>query len=148
VNDADLAAIAVRPARPADAESVFALLTAFATSYRPRREAFDTLYPRLTHPAGSGILLVAEAEGAVIGYALAHRLLVLYANGAVCELQELMVEPAHRGRGVGRRLVAAVERYAADAGAAEVAVPTRRARDFYLRLGFEETATYLKRPLG
>jgi hypothetical protein len=27
-------------------------------------------------------------------------------------------------------------------------VPTRRARDYYLRLGYEETATYLKKKLG
>lgn len=148
MNEEGTSAAVVRHATPADADSVFALLTAFATSYRPAREAFDTLYPRLMHPAGTGMLLVADAEGAIVGYALAHRLLVLYANGAVCELQELMVEPAHRGRGVGRRLVAAVTRTAFEAGAVEVTVPTRRARDFYLRLGFHETATYLKRPLG
>jgi GNAT superfamily N-acetyltransferase len=137
----------VRPARPADADAVFALLTAFAISYQPRRDTFDAHYRRLLHPSGTGLLLVAEAGGAVVGYALAHRLLVLFANGAVYELQELMVEPAQRGRGVGRLLVEALTRRALDDGAVEVTVPTRRARDFYLRLGFEETATYLKRPL-
>ncbi len=33
------------------------------------------------------------------------------------------------------------------AGAVELTVPTRRAVAYYLRLGFEETATYLKRKL-
>ena len=45
----------------------------------------------------------------------------------------------------GRRLVQEVLAGAERNGAVEVTVPTRRARDFYLRLGFEETAVYLKR---
>ncbi|MDX6346878.1 MAG: hypothetical protein QOF84_1668, partial [Streptomyces sp.] len=52
-----------------------------------------------------------------------------------------------RGRGIGERLVAAVLERARTKGAVEVTVPTRRARDYYLRLGFEQTATYLKRPV-
>jgi N-acetylglutamate synthase-like GNAT family acetyltransferase len=62
----------------------------------------------------------------------------------VVELQELMVAPDSRGRGIGRRLVEAILEQARAAGAVEVTVPTRRARDYYLRLGFEETATYFK----
>jgi N-acetylglutamate synthase-like GNAT family acetyltransferase len=45
-------------------------------------------------------------------------------------------------------LVAAILERAQAAGAVEVTVPTRRAREYYLRLGFEETATYLKRVLS
>jgi N-acetylglutamate synthase-like GNAT family acetyltransferase len=65
----------------------------------------------------------------------------------VAELQELMVAPEWRRRGIGRRLVAAVVERARAAGAVEVTVPTRRAVAYYLALGFEETATYLKRKL-
>jgi GNAT superfamily N-acetyltransferase len=86
--------------------------------------------------------------GRVVGYALAFRLLTLYANGIVVEVQELMMAPEHRRQGIGRRLVESIVERAAAAGAVEVAVPTRRARDFYLPLGFVETATYLKRPLA
>jgi N-acetylglutamate synthase-like GNAT family acetyltransferase len=133
----------VRPAAADDAEAVFRLLGAFATTYRPDRAAFDRHFPLL----GDGLLVAEHPDGAVAGYALVCDLLVLYANGTVCELQELMVDPALRGRGIGEHLVTAVVERARAKGAVEVTVPTRRARDYYLRLGFEETATYLKRPL-
>jgi predicted N-acetyltransferase YhbS len=136
----------IRPAEAADADAVFALLELFATSYRPSRAAFDQNYERLlaamTHDGTD--LLVAEDEGQVAGYVLAARFLVLYANGLVGELQELMVDPARRGRGLGRALVAAIVERARAAGAVELTVPTRRAREYYLALGFVETATFLK----
>jgi N-acetylglutamate synthase-like GNAT family acetyltransferase len=138
--------LSVRRARPEDADDVFRLLVDFATSYRPEREAFDAAYPALLCDDNAD-LLVADNQS-VVGYALAHRMLVLYAGGTVTELQELMVDPAHRGRGAGRALVAAIVERAQRAGSREVTVPTRRARDFYAALGFTETAVYLKRPLA
>ena len=136
--------LVIRPARRSDADRLFPLVEQFATSYRPDRAAFDRHFPLLLD-ADHADCLVAEARGDLLGYALAFRLLTLYANGVVAELQELMVAPEHRRRGIGRRLVAAVLERARAAGAVEVTVPTRRAREYYLRLGFEETATYLKR---
>lgn len=133
----------VRPANLADADAVFALLAQFVTSYRPSRAAFDRNYPILIGSTREADLLVAEDAGRVAGYALATRFLVLYANGPVGELRELMVAPPSRGRGIGRALVAAIAERARAAGAVELTVPTRRARDFYLALGFHETATYL-----
>ncbi|WP_236788788.1 GNAT family N-acetyltransferase [Amycolatopsis sp. GM8] len=135
----------IRPAVLADADAVFALLAQFATSYEPSRGAFDRNYGHLVR--GDADLLVAEDAGEVAGYALATRFLVLYANGWVAELQELMVAPASRGRGIGRALVTAIADRARAAGAVELTVPTRRARDYYVALGFTDTATYLKLPL-
>jgi N-acetylglutamate synthase-like GNAT family acetyltransferase len=139
--------VLIRPARPSDSGALFPLVEQFATSYRPDRAAFDRHYPRLL-AADHADLVVAERDGRVVGYALAFKLLTLYANGIVAELQELMVAPEHRKRGIGRRLVIDIMDRARAAGAVEVTVPTRRARDYYLRLGFEETATYLKRKLA
>lgn len=139
--------LVIRPARPADADQLFRLVEQFATSYRPDRAAFDRHFPRLL-AADSTDCLVADGGGDLLGYVLAFQLLTLYANGIVVELQELMVAPEHRGRGTGRRLVEAIVARARDAGAVEVTVPTRRAREYYLRIGFEETATYFKRRLA
>ena len=136
----------IRSARLSDADDLFPLLEQFAMSYRPRRVTFDRHLPRLL-AAEHADLVVAELGGRVVGYALAFRLLTLYANGIVAELQELMVAPEHRGRAIGRRLVEEVMERARAAGAVEVTVPTRRAVGYYLRLGYEETATYLKRKL-
>ena len=59
-----------------------------------------------------------------------------------------MVAPEQRRQGIGRQLVEGIVKRAQDASAVEVTVPTRRARDFYLPLGFTETASYLKRTLS
>ena len=135
--------LVVRPARRSDADLLFPLVEQFATSYRTDRGAFDRHLPLLLD-ADHVDCLVAEGGDDLLGYALAFRLLTLYANGIVVELQELMVAPEHRGRGIGRRLVETILERARAAGASEMTVPTRRAREYYLRLGFEETATYLK----
>ncbi|WAL67307.1 GNAT family N-acetyltransferase [Amycolatopsis cynarae] len=140
----------IRPADVMDADSVFDLLREFATSYPARRPEFDRNYERLLAAMtyDTTDFLVAEDGGQVIGYALAARFLVLYANGWVSELQELVVTPCRRGQGVGRKLVEAVVARARATGAVEVTVPTRRARDYYRRLGFVETASFLKLELS
>ena len=126
-----------------DADAVFRLLGNFATSYTPVRSAFDTNYRRLLENDGAD-LLVAEKGGQVVGYILACDSLTLFANGTVTELLELYVEEQERGRGVGRDLVKRAVARAKDRGAVEVTVPTRRARSFYLDLGFELTAEFFK----
>ncbi len=133
----------IRSARLSDGDSVFRLLGKFATNYKPARSAFDANYPKLLKTEGSG-LLVAEQGGKVVGYILAADSLTLFANGVVTELLELYVEEWERGRGIGRELVNQSVARAKDRGAVEVRVPTRRARSFYLGLGFQLTAEFFK----
>jgi ribosomal protein S18 acetylase RimI-like enzyme len=137
----------VRTAAAADADAVFGLLGQFATSYVPDRRHFDQRYSVLLAAADAD-LLVVTTDAKVVGYVLGFQLTTLYANGVVLTIQELVVDPAYRERGLGRTLVEALIARGQDAGAVEVTVPTRRALDFYARLGFVETATYLKRPLA
>ena len=133
----------VRPATYEDAESVFEMLGDFATSYVPERAAFDRWYPGIV-ARQEGELLVAEDDRGVVGYILAADMPTLFANGPVTELLELYVRPSSRGGGIGRSLVGSAVRGASQRGAVEVTAPTRRARDFYLALGFESTAEYFK----
>ena len=131
-------------ARLADADALFALVEQFATSYRPLRALFDVHLPVLLEAPRTD-LRVAIEHGDVVGYSLAFDLLTLFANGVVTELQELMVAPEQRGRGIGRMLVESVIADARARGVVEITVPTRRAAEFYKRLGFEGTALYFKR---
>ena len=61
------------------------------------------------------------------------------------EIVGLVVDAAHRGRGVGRRLVAEVEAWAAARGLEVVTVRSNVARTeshpFYERLGYARTKT-------
>jgi GNAT superfamily N-acetyltransferase len=137
----------VRVAVPADSADIYRLLCEFATSYRPERSVFeDRTFPRVLAAAADGAaeFLVAERSGVVIGYLLAARVQTLFAGGAVLDVLELVVDEAHRGHGIGSLLVRAAITKAEQVGDVEVTVPTRRAAGFYNRLGFTETATYLK----
>jgi len=139
--------IEIRPARLSDSDALFGLLIQFAVSYRPDRAAFDRHLPLLL-TSDTAMLRVAVRDGGVIGYLLGFHLLTLYANGPVLEIQELMVDPAHRGQGVGRRLLTSTIEAAWAQGCVEVTVPTRRAGPYYEKLGFVETASYFKLKRG
>jgi GNAT superfamily N-acetyltransferase len=70
---------------------------------------------------------------------------LLLESGRRCELLGLVVDARHRGRGVGRRLVAAVEDWAAERGLDQMAVRSNVARTeshpFYERLGYARVKT-------
>lgn len=137
----------IRVAAQTDAADIYRLLCGFATSYRPERVTFeDRTFPIALEAASDGTaeFLVAEQTGAVVGYLLAARAPTLFAGGTVLEVLELAVDKAHRGGGIGSLLVRAATAKAEQVGDVEVTVPTRRAAGFYNRLGFTETATYLK----
>jgi GNAT superfamily N-acetyltransferase len=53
----------------------------------------------------------------------------------------------HRGRGAGRALIGASERWAADRDCMFVALATRRGAPFYRALGYQESAIYLRKVL-
>ena len=94
------------------------------------------------------VVLVAEVDGALVGYLLGHGPLTFHANGPVAAVSEVAVAAGHRGAGVGRALMGAFEDWAAARGAPLVGVATRRAAGFYGALGYAETATVFRRRLG
>ncbi|MET4224775.1 GNAT family N-acetyltransferase [Oerskovia enterophila] len=137
---------AIRRAAVADLEALWPLARDFATSFRPVRESFEeTFRALLTTP--EALVLVAGRGSEVVGYLLAHRHLTFLANGPVVWVEEVMVDAAVRGQGVGRQLMTASEDWAADSGAAYVSLASRRSGDFYRALGYEDSATFYKRPV-
>jgi ribosomal protein S18 acetylase RimI-like enzyme len=135
--------LTVRPATRADSNALFALLREFATSYTPDRIAFQANLPKLLK-SNHQLLLVAAEDERVVGYVMAAESMTLYANGPTAELIELMVGKTRRKRGIGRVLVEAAMAWARERGCVEVNVPTRRAGDYYEKLGFEETASFYR----
>ncbi len=136
----------IRRANRQDAEVVAALAADLAQSFAFSRPDFDRTFPDLLARADA-CLLIAEDAGISVGYLLGFRHLTFYANGPVGWVEELLVRDGQRGRGVGRALMNAFERWAADGECALVALATRRAAAFYRALGYQDSAAYLRKVL-
>ncbi|MCU1425069.1 MAG: N-acetyltransferase [Microbacteriaceae bacterium] len=137
--------VLIRPARADDADEVFRLLAQLEESYLPDREAFDLTFDSFASGDANALLLVAESEGAAIGYALTTMTRLLYTNGTSAHLQELVVDGSHQQRGIGSLLVETIERECRERGVRQLTVASRRAAGFYERLGYLSTADFLKR---
>lgn len=136
-----------RPARAADAEALWPLARDFATSFRPRRDAFDDSLAALLDRDDTLLAVATDLADRPLGYLLASTHLTFLANGPVCWVEEVMVDPAHRGRGAGAALMGHAERWAAARGAAYVSLASRRAGPFYEALGYDDSATFYRRTL-
>ncbi|MBE7701303.1 GNAT family N-acetyltransferase [Oerskovia sp. Sa1BUA8] len=134
----------VRRATLDDLDAVWPLARDFATSFRPEREPFEATFRSLL-TAPDALLLVADRGSGAVGYLLAHRHPTFLANRPVVWVEEVAVDAALRGHGVGRGLMTAAEDWAVRSGAAYVALASRRAGDFYLALGYEDSATFYKK---
>lgn len=139
-------ALIIRPMARDDRDVVFALVTQFATSFKPERAAFEASLAQLL-PDPAAWLAVAELDGNVVGYCLGFAHATFFANGRVAWVEEIMVEETLRGQGIGRALMDAFEAWAAGRGSKLVALATRRAAPFYLALGYDESAAYFRKLL-
>jgi len=136
----------VRSARATDAAAVLALARDFATSFVIDDGAFHRSYPALL-ASTQARLLVAEADGRIIGYLLGVDHQTFFANGRVAWVEEITVEEAWRRRGVGVSLMRAFERWARARECRLVALATRRAAAFYTAIGYEDSAVYFRKLL-
>lgn len=143
-----------RVARPQDDERIIAMSLAL---YREdpgvvsvsAEQVARTLATLRREPA-RGRAVVCEPGGHVVGYAL---LISFWSNeygGAICDVDELFVEPEQRNRGNGSMLFEAIERgglWPEPIVAIALAVtPTNaRARRLYERIGFDGVGTMMCR---
>lgn len=109
----------VRIARPEDVPDVLRLIRALAT-YEREPEAVVTTEADLHRwvfgedPVAN--VLVAEADGAVVGMALWFRTYSTWTGLPGIHLEDLFVDPAARGSGLGKALLTALARIAVDRG--------------------------------
>ena len=137
----------VRPAEAGDLAAVAGLAAELAQSFAFSEERFRASYPSLLAEQDARLLLAAHGQR-VLGYLLGFRHLTFYANGPVAWVEEIVVRPDGRGRGVGAALMSAFEQWAAAQGCALVALATRRAGPFYRAVGYEESAVYFRKVLA
>jgi GNAT superfamily N-acetyltransferase len=129
-----------------DAEAVCTLAGQLAQSFPFSRARFHDTYAELLSTDSACLLVAADADH-VIGYLLGFSHHTFYANGPVAWAEEVFVRPRFRARGVGRALMRAFEDWAVHRNCALVALATRRASPFYVALGYEESASYLRKVL-
>lgn len=138
----------VRPAAEADAEAIAALLTDEGYPAGP-----SDIVERLTRFASAhSQVLVAEHDGAVLGFVAFHALPRFEHDDRIVRILALVVDAGARERGVGRSLMAAAEAAATDLGAAfmEVTAGHHRqdAKRLYRSAGYDASvAAYLRKKL-
>lgn len=100
------------------------------------------------------IVLVAEQQGGVLGYAFAtvEGFDYMALRGPAGVLQDIVVDPEHRGKGIGRMLLDAVIAALAGRGAPRVVLSTAEknetAQRLFARAGFRRTMIEMTRELG
>ena len=100
---------------------------------------------------GDAVLLVAEDDGAVVGYAYGHVEGFDYMSlrGPAGILEDIIVDPEHRGRGVGAALLDAITAAFEARGAPQVVLSTafqnEAAQRLFERAGFRRTMIEMTR---
>lgn len=121
----DGAQVNIRPARTSDVPRLRELIDHYAAKRILLSKATVTLYEDIPD------FLVAQSEGQVVGCGAMH---VLWED--LGELRTLAVDPAVKGRGIGRTLVGALLDRARDLGLSRVFCLTFET-DFFASMGFQ-----------
>jgi GNAT superfamily N-acetyltransferase len=136
----------VRPAKHSDEAGLFALTVLFPTPTPAGLDAFRRALQVKLEDAASA-LLVAELNERLVGYVSGSCHVTFYAAGMTAWVDEILVAPDCRGKGVGKRLVSEFETWSTRQQCVLVALATRGAAGFYERLGYTSTAGYFKKYL-
>jgi ribosomal protein S18 acetylase RimI-like enzyme len=129
----------IRRATAADADAVMAMVLAIAAHENDTAHVTTTTErwrELLARP--EVVVLLAEDGHRPVGYVSAVRSLHLWSGGDILRLDDLYVDAAHRNGGVGRALMAAMARVAADEELLvrwEVLPDNDGGQRFYRRLG-------------
>lgn len=161
----DPSAVTIRPATPADMPAVGrlgALLVELHHAFDAQR--FMPATPRTRHGYASWlgsqleersvILLVAEREGEVVGYTYSgvEGPDWMSLRGPAGVLHDILVDPAHRGHGIGQMLleatIAALEARRVPRVVLSTAARNEAAQRMFERAGFRRTMIEMTREQG
>jgi GNAT superfamily N-acetyltransferase len=136
------------------ATAVEALLLELGGS-RPERSELEAEVRALLEDPEGGSVLIAEADGDVVGVLSASWQRAIHVPGVYATIQDLWVDEAWRSRGVGAELVEAIASQARTRGVSrlEVGLPRETfaaiasTESFYRRNGFEHLGPRMRRLL-
>jgi GNAT superfamily N-acetyltransferase len=109
----------IRPARPDDIPAIAALIRELAVYEKLADQAKatdDDLARHLFGDRPAAEVLLAESEGEPVGYALYFSTFSTFRGQPGLYIEDLFVRLEHRGRGIGKALLAGVARVAVGRG--------------------------------
>lgn len=160
-----MTAVSIRPAAPADLEAIGrlgALLVRVHHDFDPDRFIAATPQTENAYASFLGrqldepsiIILVAERDGEVVGYTFAgvEGNDYISLRGPAGVLHDIVVDPAHRGLGIGQVLLEATLEALAARGVPRVVLSTAErnesAQRLFARMGFRRTMIEMTREVG
>ncbi len=149
----------VRAARPDDAQAVAAAVRELLVELDGTPSAAPAMEDAarvLIDSPSAGVVLVAQAGGALVGVLGASWQMAIHVPGSYALIQDLWVHPAWRGQAVGRGLIAALCELARDrhmrrleVGLPRESFPRFAATEaFYLGNGFTPNGPRMRRLLS
>ncbi len=141
--------ITVRPATPADVETILTFIKGLA-AFEHEPDAVKTTVDNLRrdgfgeHPKFE--VLIAELDGQPVGFALFFPTYSTWEGCPGIHLEDIFVLEQMRGHGVGRKLMAALAAIAVARGCARLELSVLHwnpAREFYHRLGMGHLEEWL-----
>jgi GNAT superfamily N-acetyltransferase len=127
----------IREARPADAPAIARLSEQLGYSVEPEfvTQKLRDLLSRKDHA-----VFVADQAGRIVGWVHVHERVFLYVP-PFAEIGGIVVDEAHRGEGIGKRLMERCEQWAKKAGYGEIRLRSggtrKKAHAFYRGIGYE-----------
>jgi GNAT superfamily N-acetyltransferase len=144
---------------PAHAEAIVEIVNAYAIEPQGggkplSGEVRRSIVPGMKATPGAFTFLAWEGDRPV-GVAVCFRGFSTFSGGPLVNVHDLSVLASHRGRGIGSRLLEAVEEYAREQGCCKVTLEVREANPhaerLYRRLGYSDPAgfptRFLDKPL-
>ena len=139
----------IRPAGPEDAATIVRLIRELAAYEKLEDQARATEEDILRDGFGATPrfeCLLAEIDGKAMGFALYFHNYSTFEGRAGLYLEDIYVDPAARGSGLGRALMTRLARIAVERGCARFdfwVLHWNPARDFYHRMGFGHMSDWL-----
>ncbi len=143
--------VEIRRAKPGDRDRCLELLAMLAEaadgSIDPKAETvFDALLD-----GARGEIVVAEEQGTLLGAASVSYNLAMRYGGEYCQLEELIVDPAARGKDVGGQLVRETIERARQRGCSEYGLylveATEKNQTFYEKQGMRRVGSEMRQTL-
>ena len=139
----------IRAALPTDAQQIADLLGQLG--YKSTSQQVDRRLANMAAESGQHVL-VAELDGNIVGLTTLNVRHVISSDAPFARIASVVVAENVRSRGIGGRLIDAVELIAREAGCERIEVTSgahrTRAHEFYQRRGFVEFPRRFIKTLG